>query len=53
MPNEGVTAAESMLSENKGYSAYLPSLEAAWVVGSKVVSEIIDNWDEYADALPE
>jgi purine nucleoside permease len=53
MPGEGITAAESMQSENQGYSAYLPSLEAAWVVGSKVVSEIIDNWDEYADVLPE
>lgn len=51
MPDEGVTAAASMQNENTGYSAYLPSLEAAWVVGSKVVHEITDNWDEYADAL--
>jgi len=52
MPPDSMTAAESMQQENEGYSAFIPSLEAAWVVGSKVVNEIVNNWDEFADTLP-
>jgi len=52
MPPDSMSAAESMQQENEGYSAFIPSLEAAWVVGSKVVNAIINNWDEYGEALP-
>jgi len=50
----GATAAESMSGEKLGvYSAYLPSLEAAYRVGSRVVHALVGSWDRYADHLPE
>ncbi len=50
----GATAAESMSGEQLGiYSAYLPSLEAAYRVGSRVVHELVANWSRYSDHLPE
>ncbi|HWA10861.1 MAG TPA: purine nucleoside permease [Opitutaceae bacterium] len=50
----GVTAAQSMSSENLGvYTAYLPSLEAAYGVGSRVVHALVAGWDRYSDHLPE
>lgn len=50
----GGTAAESLNGENLGvYSAYLPSLEAAYQVGSRVVHALIAGWGRYADRLPE
>jgi purine nucleoside permease len=50
----GITAAQS-LAETKilHYSAYLPALEAAYRVGNTVVSEIVANWDQYRDHIPE
>jgi len=49
---EGASAYESLSGEKlagKGYSAYIPSLEAAYDVGSQVVNEIVDNWRVYND----
>lgn len=49
----GMTAAENLADENAGnYSAYIPSLEAAHRVGSKVVRELVANWDKYEAAPP-
>lgn len=49
----GGTAAESLAGEKiGGYSAYLPSLEAAHAVGSKVVHELLAKWDVYETQLP-
>lgn len=50
----GGDAAESLSGEKlgPGYSAYLPSLEAAHQVGSRVVHEIIRQWAKYEDTLP-
>jgi purine nucleoside permease len=49
----GVTAAES-LGETKvrQYSAYMPSLEAAYRVGHVVVDELVANWSKTKDTLP-
>ncbi|MBX2841195.1 MAG: purine nucleoside permease [Flammeovirgaceae bacterium] len=50
MQHEGITASQSLGGENLeggGYSAYIPSLEAAWLVGSKVVFNITDNWSSF------
>jgi purine nucleoside permease len=49
-----VTAAQSLSGESleKGYSAYLPSLEAAYQVGSRVVHELTGNWANYEDTPP-
>ena len=50
----GGDAAESLSGEKlgPGYSAYLPSLEAAHQVGSRVVHEIIRQWSRYEETLP-
>ncbi len=54
MPHEGLTAAESLAGEkkDKGYSGYFPALENAYRVGSRVVDELVANWDTYEDNIP-
>lgn len=45
MPPRGITPAENLARLKLGsYSAYLPSLEAAWRVGNTVVENILRNW---------
>ena len=47
----GMSAAESLAHQRVGtYSAYLPSLEAAYTVGHVVVNEILTNWPKYESA---
>lgn len=47
----GMTAADSLARQRIGaYSAYLPSLEAAYTVGHTVVNELLTNWPRYANA---
>lgn len=50
----GMTAPVS-LAEQKigGYTAYLPSLESAYRVGSKVVHALLADWGRYRNSLPE
>jgi purine nucleoside permease len=49
----GVTAAEDLADEHRGgYSAYIPSLEAAFSVGNRVVTEIVDHWEKFSDNIP-
>jgi purine nucleoside permease len=44
----GMTAAESLAQQRVGtYSAYLPSLEAAYTVGHIVVKALMDDWPRY------
>jgi purine nucleoside permease len=44
-------AASSLASQRIGtYSAYLPSLEAAYTVGHVVVNELLTHWPKYAKA---
>ena len=53
MQPPGKTAAENLVEENSGkFSAYIPSLEAAYRVGSRVVHELVDHWPRYADSIP-
>ena len=41
----GMTAADSLAHQRIGtYSAYLPSLEAAYKVGHEVVNELLAQW---------
>jgi purine nucleoside permease len=49
----GVTAAES-LAETKvrQYSAYMPSLDAAYRVGHIVVDNLVANWPQTRDHSP-
>jgi purine nucleoside permease len=39
-------------SLHEAYDGYLPSLEAAYRVGSRVTREIAGHWDAYRDASP-
>ena len=50
----GGDAAESLSGEKlgAGYSAYIPSLEAAHKVGSRVVHELVRNWARYENTIP-
>jgi purine nucleoside permease len=49
----GSTAAESLQTMVFGnYSAYLPALEAAEVVGDRVVRDIVEHWGERKSIIP-
>lgn len=53
MPPPGMSAADSLAEENGGtYSAFIPSLETAYRVGSRVVHEIVSGWDKYRETIP-
>jgi len=52
-PPPGVSAAQDLADQETGhYSAYIPSLEAAFRVGNRVVTELVDHWDLYATKTP-
>jgi purine nucleoside permease len=45
-----MSAANSLARQRIGsYSAYLPSLEAAYTVGHAVVNELLTHWPKYAN----
>jgi purine nucleoside permease len=49
----GMTAAENLKSMVAGsYSAYLPSLEAAQVVGDRVVRYLVEHWATCSGTIP-
>jgi purine nucleoside permease len=49
----GVSAAESLQELASGnYSAYMQSLEAAQVVGDKVVRDLVEHWREREATIP-
>jgi purine nucleoside permease len=49
----GGTAAENLAGEKVGgYSAYIPSLEAAHRVGSRVVHALVEGWSEFESTPP-
>lgn len=52
MPPPGVDAATNLLAENEGYAGLDASLESAYLVGSRVVDALIDNWDTYRERTP-
>jgi len=52
MPPPGISAAENLLAENEGYAGLDAALESAYLVGSKVVDEILSNWDLRAESIP-
>ncbi len=52
MQPPGRTAAENLLRENEGYSGLQIAVESAYLVGSRVVDEILDNWDEFENLIP-
>jgi purine nucleoside permease len=49
----GTSATESLKGMVFGnYSAYLPALEAAEIVGDKVVRDLVEHWTERESAIP-
>lgn len=49
----GMDAADSLAHQRIGsYSAYLPSLEAAYTVGHAVVNELLNHWPRYVNTIP-
>jgi purine nucleoside permease len=52
-PAPGTSAIDSLKSMVAGsYSAYLPALEAAQLVGDRVVRYIVEHWRECATSIP-
>ena len=50
----GVPVAESLQEMVSGnYSAYMPALEAAQIVGDKVVRDIVEHWSERESTIPQ
>jgi purine nucleoside permease len=55
LPPMGETAAQLLAqeaNEDDVLSAYVPSLEAAYRVGSPVVNELVTHWEKYRDQTP-
>jgi len=53
VPRDGQTAAESIAATKIGhYSAFLPSLDTAYLVGHVVVDSLVDHWAEDRDHVP-
>jgi len=54
MPPPGQTAAQLLSDEanEKGYSAFIPSVNAAYQIGSVVVRELATHWDRYENTIP-
>ena len=52
LPPPGVSAAENLLRENEGYLGMRAALESLYLVGSKVIDELLDNWVDYVNTVP-
>jgi purine nucleoside permease len=53
-PPPGETPAQSLAAKDspEHLGGFLPSLEAAFRVGNKVVSDIVDHWEKYSVEVP-
>jgi purine nucleoside permease len=47
-----MSAAENLLKENEGYGGLGVAVESAYTVGSRVVDEILENWEKYETQTP-
>lgn len=52
MPPPGVTAAQDMADQSKGYAGMKEALESLYLVGSKVIDRIEANWSTYRNTIP-
>jgi purine nucleoside permease len=52
MQPPGMSAAENLLKENEGYGGLGVAVESAYTVGSRVVDEILENWEKYEAEIP-
>ena len=52
-PTGSMTAAEGLARNVHGsFTAFLPSIEAAWRVGHTVVDELVAKWPQYKTTIP-
>lgn len=52
MPPPGVAPADYLMRENEAYAGMTAALESLYLVGSKVVDELLSHWDRYEKAIP-
>lgn len=52
MPPPGVSAADNLAHENEGYSGMRASVESFYIVGSRVIDELLAHWVTYRDTTP-
>ncbi|MEM0911371.1 MAG: purine nucleoside permease [Pseudomonadota bacterium] len=54
MQPPGLTPLENLILESgeNGYAGMRGALESAYIVGSTVVDDIVENWDIYKDKMP-
>ncbi len=54
VPPPGVSAAENLLkeSQSRSYSGLDGAVESAYLVGSVIVDELLENWNEYEQTTP-
>jgi hypothetical protein len=54
LPRPLYFAAQDLKDEKTGnYSACLPSLDAAFTIGNRVISELLNHWDVYSAQVPQ
>ncbi|MDE8650287.1 purine nucleoside permease [Novosphingobium sp. H3SJ31-1] len=52
MPPPGEDAATYLLHENEGYAGLQAAVESLYLVGSKVIDELLADWGRYKDSEP-
>ena len=52
MQPPGVSAAENLIRETKGFAGLDASLENVYRVGSVVMEEVLEHWDRYQTEIP-
>ena len=52
MQPPGISAAENLLKENEGYAGLDAALESGYLVGSKVIDTLLENWSIYSSTTP-
>ncbi len=52
MQPPGVSAAENLIKETKGFAGLDASLENVYRVGSVVMEEVLEHWDRYQTEIP-
>ena len=53
MPPPGKSAADYLREEqHDSYAGLDAALENAYLVGSRVIAELLENWDKYAETIP-
>lgn len=53
MPPPGVEAASYLLRENEGYAGLEAAVESLYLVGSRVVDELLGGWERYENQTPQ